>query len=312
MKKFIIRVLYPGWRLWKFCVLQPLFLIEDTWLIWRLRNHRSVALQEHAPLPRDAVQERIVRELREHGISMTHLDELFPNSSWLPDLQSYGNAQKEKAFNNKVKTFWNEMWDYRRFRMDLDNPFLRFALEERNLAIVSAYLGMYARFHALSLSETVPVAAGAEAIQSQKWHRDAGNKKYVKIFLYLNDVDTGCGPFTYVKDSQPGGRFERVFPQVSPYASTYGRVEEEELRTLVPQAHIIEATGRAGTLIFADTVGLHKGSYATKGSRFASITSYYSDKTLARKKNRFEYPTDFEERVSTLSPAAQFAVRQRP
>lgn len=313
MRNHFISLLRPFWNLYKAWVLEPLFRVKDTWLVWKLANRRSVALQKKHPLPLGSVGQRILDDLYRDGISITHIDELFPHTEWFERLSAYARAQQEHAFQNQTKPFWNELWDMRNFCVDLANPFLRFSLEDTNLAIANAYLGMYSRFHSLSLSESIPVAPGAEPVKSQKWHRDTGNKKYVKMFVYLNDVDLGGGPFTYVKGSQPGGKWWHIFPQVSPYSPMYGRIEDHEMDVVVPPGDIIRATGRAGTVVFADTTGLHKGSYSTHTPRLASITTFYSDKSHATKKNesQLRYPPDFAQQYATLSPVAQFALERR-
>ena len=148
---------------------------------------------------------------------------------------------------------------------------------------------------------------GAPASQSQRWHRDTGNKKYVKMFIYLNNVDKGAGPFVFVKKSQPGGKWYKLFPQLNPYSEKSGRVEDSALENAVPKEDILECTGKAGTLVFADTVGLHKGSYSTTASRFASIITYFSEHSMeVGKRDRLVYPQGFEESITDCSEAVKF------
>ncbi len=306
-------MLHLGWNVYKPLVLVPVYAVKDTWMLWKLRNWRSIMLQKRHPLPLDDLQKRILADLRRDGISITHLDEFFPGSTWLNELTEYGNECRTHAFQNKVKTYWNEMWDVKSFVLDFKNPFLRFALEEKILAVANTYQGMYSRLHSIGLSETIPVQPGTPAMQSQLWHRDIGNKTYPKVFIYLTDVEEEEGPFIYVKGSQVWGRWNNLFPQINPHTRTSGRILDANIEKEPAKHDIIRCTGKAGTLIFADTAGIHKGGYSTRNPRFASIITFYSEKSLERrrhKKKHYTYPVDFDTHFKTLSLAAQFAVKK--
>jgi len=286
--------------------------MQDTWFLWNLRNHHSRKLQAEHPLPLSAVAARIVEDLTRDGISIVPIEELLPGTTWFQDLTRYGMECERSSFQNTRKTYWIEMWDPKHFLVDLQNPFVRFAVLPEILAIANAYIGMYVRLHSISLSKTIPVAPGTPAIQSQQWHRDIGNKKYLKVFTYFNDIEKDDGPFIYLKGSQPGGKWEHFSPQINPFTPVPGRVPDSVVSEAIPPADILHATGKAGTLIFADTTGLHKGGYSTGNPRLASIITLQSEKTLERRKGRDSqrYPVDFEQSVRDLPLAAHFALKR--
>jgi hypothetical protein len=313
MQSALIRTLYPLWEAYKFLVLRPLYELMDTWFVWKLRNRRFVKLQKQKPIPLGELEQRICEDLVRDGISITHMDELFPGSDWLHVLTTYGRSRQKESFQNKVKTYWREMWDVKKFLIDFTNPFLHFALQDRVLGIANCYLGMYAKLHSISLSETIPVTPGTPPIQSQQWHRDIGNKKYPKVFIYFNDIEEEDGPFIYLKGSQPGGPWNKLFPQINPYAPMRGRVSDADIAAAVPKDAILHCMGKTGTIIFADTTGLHKGGYSIRNPRFASIMTFYSKASLERWKyrNRFQYPRDFEEQLAKLPSPARIAVESQ-
>lgn len=186
--------------------------------------------------------------------------------------------------------------------LDPENPFLRLALGERVLGIVGAYLELAPRFHYFSLLSTVILPPDAPAQYSQRWHRDSEDRKMVKVFLYLTDVEAaGAGPFTYVKGSQRGGRFGRLFPQHPPVGSypPPGAVERA-----VPADAIRTCYGKAGTLIFCDTTGLHRGGYSTTRERIMFTASYVSKASLHPAGYKMPSGTSF----SSLSPLARSAL----
>lgn len=313
MKDVVISVIRPFWKVFKFLVLRPYYDIKDTWIVWNARNHKERTLQKRSPLPLSKPGQEVLNDLHAEGISITHINTIFPNSTWFEELTQYAEKLREHSSQNKTKPYWMDMWDIKNYLLDLSNPFLRFSLEPEILSIANAYMGMYSKLHSVGLSLTIPVEPGTPARQSQRWHRDIGNKKYFKAFLYLNDIEKEDGPFIYVKGSQPGGKWDMTFPSINPYSTKSGRVDDTELEQAIPSSDIVHCTGRAGTLVFADTTGLHKGGYSTRNTRFASITTYYSWHSLELRKyrDRLRYSENFDNDIKELIPQAQFAIKRR-
>jgi len=157
------------------------------------------------------------------------------------------------------------------------------------------------------LSRASVISSGTSPQQSQGWHRDPGDKKICKIFLYVNDVDETAGPFMYVRGSQYGGVYRRFFPQRLPrgYYPPEGAVEK-----IIPSTEIQTLTGKAGTIIFADTTGIHRGGYATKKERIM-FTAAYSSGAVKREHSTSWRPSPLLQRqYKTLHPLAQFAVAE--
>lgn len=106
------------------------------------------------------------------------------------------------------------------------------------------------------------------------WHRDSFVSQ-VKTLLYLDDVDEENGPFQYVMGSQRLGAKlgdrrrarigwrQRRLPDEA--VERLLAAEPERLRTV---------TGRAGTLVLADTTGIHRGMPIRRGQRHA-LTNYF-------------------------------------
>ncbi len=235
-------------------------------------NREAGQQQERNPLPLDSTQERIVRDLKENGIAVAHIDELFPGRQLFPDLCRYTQERVADAETKTAKTFLRQLWDAVPI-FNADDPFIHLAMEERVLAVVNAYLALYAKLYYFTLNVTTPVKEGEAPIQSQKWHRDPEDRNMCKVFLYLNDVDETAGPFVYAKGSQYGGKFGHLFPQDPPRGS---HPSHEEIMRAIPKESIITATGKAGTIIFCDTAGIHRGGYATQNMRLMFTAGYRS------------------------------------
>ena len=122
----------------------------------------------------------------------------------------------------------------------------------------------------------------------------------LKIFIYLNDVDESSGPFIYIPFSKYSSKWGGVFPQKPP-RGCYPEIGEVE--KIVPADAIRKMTGRAGTVIFCDTTGLHQGGYATGGERLMFTAGYYSQASA--------WPAQIKipEKVEIKSEAQKFALQ---
>ncbi len=283
--------------------IRPDQLLMRAWPLWFwVSNRRARDLHRRLSPALSDVQRRIVRDLETRGIGMVHLDELFPEAHLFSALRGHADELMTGAAVRTRKKFLQNLWDAAP-ALDLDNPFLRLALDPRVLDTVNAYMGMCAKFHSFTLNVTTPVGEGASPVQSQRWHRDPDDKKMCKIFLYLTDVDEGAGPFTYVAGSQYGGKWRRFFPQLPPLETypAHGAVERR-----IPAGDILPGTGRAGTIIFCDTSGLHRGGYATRKERVMFTAVFVSPARITP--ITYRYPDNFRPEKHDLNPAQRFAL----
>jgi len=107
------------------------------------------------------------------------------------------------------------------------------------------------------------------------WHRDGHGFQY-KSILYLSDVDDGNGPFEYLPGSHRLWRtaVDTVVRGLPPAPAT--RYTPEMIDRIVEGSglKINRYTGTAGTLILADTTGIHRGRPLRSGARYA-LTNYF-------------------------------------
>lgn len=105
------------------------------------------------------------------------------------------------------KSFWVRLLDAEAVGggFDVDNVFVRFALQPAVVAFVAGYLGELPRLTDVLLTYSRPASAALS--YSQLWHRDYDDTHTVKVFVYLTDVlEFGDGPFTFL----PGPPSDRV------------------------------------------------------------------------------------------------------
>jgi hypothetical protein len=176
--------------------------------------------------------------------------------------------------------------------LEPDEVFARFALERPILEVANAYFGMYTRLRYYNVWHTF--ATKDKPRQSQLWHRDREDFKILKVFVYLSDVDEGAGPLTYAKGSQ----LSRGLRRNPEYFVEGGvkRSDDAQMAAVVPPSKWLKATGRRGTIVFADTSGYHKGGLARERDRLMYVCMFTSpssqSKELFRGCGKFEGSND--------------------
>ncbi len=283
-------------------IFRPLYFLENIEWVWRNLVNRDAsrfARIHRKPLPPHG--ERIARELDENGIAVTSLDELFGDGAKrLDDLVAYAGFETKEGEKNPRKPY---ILDFvgPESPIPSDSPYFRAAVDERVLAIVEEYMWLAPKLEALYAQEIRELPEGADPMQSMRWHRDPHDIRRLKMFIYLNDVTEAQGPFTYLKRSNYDNRYWKTFPHVPP-AGVYppsGAIDERMAQGGIDSADLFRATGKAGTVVFADTSGLHYGGYVKSGMRRMSTAGFLAPKSFEIRKQRY-IPVDGEAALTPL------------
>jgi hypothetical protein len=275
-------------------------------LVWKALNRDGAALHQENTPELDQVQRRVVDSLNRDGIASVHLDELFPGEDMFAGLVEEFDRRKHEA---KVREDGGKPFLEYIYRegstIQLENPFVKFSLNRRVLDIVNQYMNMCAKLIYFELAISNVIDTSMPAAGSQRWHRDPGMKKLLKSFLYLSDVGENSGPFMYGVGTQPGGRNAKEIGQIQfgrhGYYPPDGAVER-----VVPEDDLIACTGRAGTLIFCNTLGLHRGGFSTGNRRIMYTSTFVAEGD--RQRPIFKIPEGFAAQLPTLDPVSRFAV----
>ena len=265
------------------------------------RSSRRLWAGDHVEL--DDVQQRVLGELDEQGYSLLTFGELFPDpqhwheveamrdrfvSETEADLAAGGEHVRVRA----GKEFVVRMHSYG-VEVGPDDPWLRACLSHRMLDVANSYLRMWSKLEYLDVWYSVPQPATGERISSQLWHRDYNDKHLLKAFLHLVDVGEDMGPFQYVPESQPGGRYADAWPW-SPLGQNYP--SEQELEERIPASDVRTFTGPKASLLFCNTAGFHRGGFSTSAPRVLATVTYSSPASLASLTERsFTYTGSLEE-----------------
>jgi len=188
-------------------------------------------------------------------------------------LEAYLDPAESRDFDSGAYVrFWdNRAYDEgvrRIYHIDKEFPDL---LELRHdpsvMRIVNGYYGFPFYSGVLTFQHNTKSNAN-----TRYYHVDIFGKEF-KAFVYLDDVDIGNGPFTYLRGTHTS-LFRRLKKQIlgnkegsdtSFYDKDLGRLMKRE----------VNITGAAGTLILADVRGFHRGSPQLDRSRSVLVNYMY-------------------------------------
>jgi hypothetical protein len=186
------------------------------------------------------------------------------------------------------------------------NPLLRLGLSDPVLQVVNGYLDLWCKLIYTDAWHTIPIDIGRR-VGSQSWHRDPEDRKMVKAYLYLADVDEGAGPMEYIPGSEVGGPYERLWPWTPRAGHSYRYPSEADVAGRIPQAEWLKCTGPEGSMVFCDTSGLHRGGISRTSPRILATWTFVTPAALGSTAQR-RFTVARHGSADRLSEAARFAL----
>jgi hypothetical protein len=124
-------------------------------------------------------------------------------------------------------------------------------------------------FPAMWWSTSFSKEASSEA--AQLYHFDMDRIKWLKIFIYLNDVDMDNGPHSYIRGSHKvGAKPKHILKR------GYVRIEDKELAPYYKKEDFVTLVGQQGEIFAGDTKCWHKGNPLKKSHRLVLEFQYTS------------------------------------
>ncbi len=145
---------------------------------------------------------------------------------------------------------------YRRSDLAIKDPIMKIANDPRLLEIAQAYLGVKPVLSNVLVWWSFP--NNSNAVGPQNFHRDVDDFKFLKLFVYLTDVDEQSGPHIFVKGSHKDERNE---------LRELRRYSDDEIANAYPESSIETIVGPAGEAFFSDSFSFHKGLPAVSRER---------------------------------------------
>lgn len=234
------------------------------------RRRRQLDRYSAAPLE-DAAEAAVVGGLERDGIFVTDLDALGLADGGRESVLDRGVWAAERL-SRKVAAMDNR----RRKGTHVAEPgellahpvLYQWGLNAALLRIARAYLGLPVAYDGPLISHS---PADGQELGVRKWHLDREDWRVIKVALYLNDVDEDCGPFQLLRRPDHGAA------PIGQYTPLSAAALQQRLGRAPSSDDIATCTGKAGTLVFADTARfLHRGKPAMARARSAVFFSYFS------------------------------------
>jgi hypothetical protein len=182
-------------------------------------------------------------------------------------------SERDEGMGGDIRVF-----NYEEYSSDA----LSFANDEFLLNIVSKYIK--------NTLETKSVLAGKVVFKNEKmtnsggdWHRD-GDVSQMKAMIYLSDVKSENGPFTFIKNSKDFDfkrrdikypLVQRIIFKIKGLPIKPPRYKHDEIINQPEmKENIFKVLGKAGTLVLFDGRYIHRGDVIKSGFRY-SLTNYY-------------------------------------
>jgi hypothetical protein len=156
-------------------------------------------------------------------------------------------------------------------------PLVRLACHSSIVGAIQAYMGCTPTISGFQIWHTFP---GYVDVPAESFHRDRDCFRFVKMFVYLSDVDSNSGPHQFVQLSHNPDVLQAYFRSKGINVD-FPRLFEGNSRNLnlaeiekIFGVNILTITGAAGSTFLEDTYGLHRGTRPTSSSRMIFSVTY--------------------------------------
>jgi len=216
---------------------------------------------------------QVVNELRQAGVALSSVRQVVGQEDTLAELQAYAQLlRSEPIRRDPAKPFLTELLGSSPL-LEPGNPLLALALHPQVRGIAESYSRLRLEVQDINIWVNMPTPDAPS--QSQRWHRDLPEDyDIVKCFVYLADVPDGAGPLQYVRESNTRQGRKRKFE--AEFDGIGYRMAERDVDIAFGPDQIVTARGTAGTMVFADTRGIHRGGFAVDAERVVAQITYAS------------------------------------
>lgn len=270
-------------------------LTRVTPLRWAADGRHEERRRQWAPhLPAvDAGQATLVSILHREGVHIGSLDDLaIPTTDALQAaLERVAGplAAVPPAGSSTVRPTLDELL--------ADRCLWQWGLQDRMLDIVENYLGVPARYYGADVRREV---ANRQTAGVRQWHRDAEDRRTVKILVWLNEVDDEGGPYAYIPLVETLSAVERLH-----YVA--GFVDDATVLRMVAPGSVKTATGPRWTTVVADNCRLlHRATPPVARDRL-SVTFTWSSRTPMKTEQAPDFTLEHLRRIRTGLSERQMA-----
>ncbi len=231
-----------------------------------------------------------------HQIEVNKLDSFYLAA--IKNLSLLKNVSIDDSEIENVSANWNQDM------INLDTQWvieqeltLDLATDSEILRIASEYLGAPPVLNHPESWFSFPVA-NVQKESAKNWHWDCDGIKWIKVFVYINDVDIKNGPHAFVEKSH---RIWKVNDKST-------RVREDQILRAYGKNAIKSFIAPRGTVIFEDTRGFHRGTPLLSGHRLVLQLQFNLD-TFGLGKSEIKLPESYFKSFSSTPRMLDYFVQ---
>ena len=238
----------------------------------------------HISLHNKLFVDKKISELNKNGYCVLDIENIF-NSKKIEEL--YQNIEELKKNKSKIykkqyliNFIGGDFLKGKKQKFDIRSRLYQLSINPTLLNIVEGYFKYYCHLADIQLAETRTLKneLKSKRIYSQRWHRDPSVNGVLKIFTYFSDVHETSGPFEYLQNTH--SKFPEFDQKLIKSRRLFGGSfypDQEKIDLFIKDHKNYKKSfiGKKGTIIIADTDGLHRGGYIQNGTRLMSTFVYY-------------------------------------
>lgn len=208
------------------------------------------------------VQDSVVNELNKKGISIFNELLAKPKCQKIIDLlnlKQFHNRQTNEIKKLNLYGSNKNIWWLHNYQDLLQIDLVQHILSSSYLLhIAQTYFGCTPILHHVHFWASYP----GDLESTQKFHQDFDDIRFLKVFIYLNDVSELNGPHCYVQKS-----LQNAHNIIKKDNKLSERLEDDLVNDYFKE-DVLHIKGNTGTMIIEDTHGIHKGAKVKEGKRF--------------------------------------------
>ena len=198
----------------------------------------------------------VISELQNSKI----ISEIFQLTKTLGCFSRSDPEKKIQIYNNLDIKF--PSYNYMEKDLISQEVILKIVKNEKFTAIARNYFGCEPYLKGVGMWWSTDILKQADSDSAQMFHFDLDAIKWLKIFIYITDVDLNNGPHVYVaKTHKPFGKSYDLLMR------GYKRIPDKDIKERYDESEIITLCGKSGTTIIGDTNCFHKGLPPKNGKR---------------------------------------------
>jgi hypothetical protein len=189
--------------------------------------------------------------------------------------------KSEKLFNLNISKPKGTTFVYKANDLIQSSDIQNLLVSPTILSVAQNYLGCLPKIDILTAWWSFP-SKKADSNAAQYWHFDLDRPKWIKVFFFLTACGEKNGPHKYIEGSHK-------FISNDVRRQGYVRLTDQEVELLSIKEKIKVFTAEKGSILFEDTIGLHKGQKVEIGSRLI-LQFQYSSSLFGAKIERIKLP----------------------